>query len=33
MQECGQLGQRIPQIRVGIDPELLTGGSETRQNS
>ena len=28
-----QLGQRIPQISPGIDPELLTGGGEARQNS
>ena len=28
-----QLGQRIPQISPGIDPELLTGSGEARQNS
>jgi hypothetical protein len=28
----GQLGQRIPQISPGIDPELLTGGGAARQN-
>ena len=28
-----QLGQRTTQISPGIDPELLTGGGEARQNS
>ena len=29
----GQFGQRILQISPGIDPELLAGGGEARQNS
>ena len=28
-----QLGQRVSQIKLGVDPKLLTGGSKVRQNS